>query len=165
MLEFVSVLRRLVGGDVKAAPTAGDRVLIVDSADLDKVKTARLGDLPTSAADMPFSQLMNVQEDGLLRFPLGKPCRGYHLRGNVKDITLPPVAETLIINDSTGDPDFGSTVIVRPGEGPGPFNSPEVNFPRQFVTGEPTYRLGVGDKVTFITDDEGEPRIFILLHN
>lgn len=55
MLEFVSVLRRLVGGDTKVAPTADDKVLIVDAADSDKVKTARVGDMLAAPVPVPFS--------------------------------------------------------------------------------------------------------------
>lgn len=67
MLEFVSVLRRLVGGDTKVAPTVDDRVLVVDVADNGKIKESRIGDLPSTSSRSSFvvSLPVGINDDSL----------------------------------------------------------------------------------------------------
>lgn len=105
MLEFVSVLRRLVSGDTKTAPTANDRILVIDAADNDKLKEARVGDLPATTIDR---RMFTVLQDGIP--PSG--FYAYRLAANAINVTLPLSAvEALIINHRP------EVSFIYPGEG------------------------------------------------
>ncbi len=190
-VDVVSSLRRVTGGDAKAAPTVDDKVLLVDSADVERVKMARVGDLPSPPPISPYMPPpevfwhvllaigvpdYGVDEFGTLRLAFSNPgphkTVGYYLQGGGNPelpcpVRIPPQLRDVILVNATN-----RSITVSPGIGPGPLMDPNFN-PRTFrlATADPqspdetSYELGALSSIRLISTDDGEARLIIFRLN